>query len=195
MVQTLATRLAEYAVAHQWIEASYRKWCSYAIEKWLGKLIFAALFIAVSILTNSLLRMLPFIFTFLLLRRRQGGWHANHFWSCQIISIGMVLFVEVMLGPAIEQIQNEILMISGVLLIVCTFALRPAYPTSAHFSDAEKHANLKRRNQLLIGILILACLAYAFSWFHQIAYIFLGLAIADVSVLLAHIYSRKDCKL
>lgn len=193
MIQILAIRITEYAVAHQWIDSLHARWCNYAIEKWLGKLIFALLFVVAAIITDSFMELFVFICTFVLFRQRQGGWHSKHFWSCQIISIGMVLLIALIIGPCLEGLRNDFVTVASLLVVGGTFALKPAYPVQLHFSKAEKQANIKRRNHLLIGLCILQCLCFIGSFSSLIVYSFLGLAIADISVLLEHIIIiRKD---
>lgn len=194
MIQLLAVRLTEYSVERRWIENSSFEWCKYAIEKWIGRLIFTILTVLVMVMTHSFVKLLSFISVFALFRQRQGGWHAKHFWSCQVISIGMMMLVALAPNTIFEYISSNVWIAVSMLTTLCTFALKPVYPQCVHFSAEEKTANVMRRNYLLGGLFILQCVCYFSTNLQILVCSILGLAIADVSVLLEYlcIKLRKD---
>lgn len=192
MIQKIASNLTDYSIAHSWIDPSKAQWCRYALEKRLGMVFFAAMCCLLAAVTATWAELFSFVLIFYLFRQRLGGLHAKTFWSCQLISLGAMIAAVIMIGPILERASPTVLIGSDILLIVCTFFLKPVYPDSAHFSQAVRAANTKRKNQILLGLLLLQLLTLRLSGFLFLIYSFLGLAIADLSVLFQIHVQQKE---
>lgn len=183
MIQKIASNLTAYSIERQWIDPSKAQWCRYALEKRLGMMIFAAMCCLLAVVTAAWAELFSFVLVFYLFRQRLGGWHAKTFWSCQLISLGTLIAAVILIGPILEQADPSVLVGSDALLIACTYFLKPVYPASAHFSQEVRAANTKRKNQMLLGLLLLQLMILKLSGFLFLIYSSLGLVIADLSVL------------
>ena len=192
MIQKIASSLTDYSIERQWIDPSKAQWCRYALEKRLGMMLFAAMCCLLAAATATWVELFSFVLTFYLFRQRLGGLHAKTFWSCQLISLGTMIAAVILIGPILERASPTVLIGSDILLIVCTFFLKPVYPDSAHFTQEVRAANTKRKNQMLLELLLLQLFTLKLSGFLFLIYSFLGLAIADFSVLLQmHVQQKK----
>lgn len=192
MIQKIASNLTDYSIERQWIDPSKAQWCRYALEKQLGIMFFAAMCCLFAAVTATWAELFSFVLIFYLFRQRLGGLHAKTFWSCQLISLGTLIAAVTMIGPILEQAEPSVLIGSDTLFIACTYLLKPVYPASAHFSQEVRAANTKRKNQMLLGLLLLQFVSLKLSGFLFLIYSFLGLAIADLSVLfLMHVHQKK----
>ena len=50
------------------------------------------------------------------------------------------------------------LIILDISIIICTYALRPIYPSSAHFTQDITLANTKKKDHLLLILVIFQCI-------------------------------------
>ena len=186
MVQQIAASITRYSISRNWIDASQREWCQYAMEKQLGQLLFGCMSLLLMICTQTWLPMISFISVCYLFRARMGGWHAKHIWSCQLLSMGTVIVAVFVLGPIIEQINCHLLFCIDALIILATLIMPPIYPIEAHFSQSVKKANVKRKNQMLVCLLILQFISLLASGTEFILYSLIGLVFTDFSVFLQY---------
>lgn len=186
MIHRIADRFAKHCVANGWIEESKIYWCRYAIEKRLGTAVFVVLVLIWLMITKTYIKTLTFVIVLFAFRRRIGGWHSQNAWSCQIISIGTVVLAVSLVGPAMERLALNILIFMDVTLMISTFFINPVYPAQAHFSQAEKHANAKRKNILLLILCLVQGISWTFMNSNITVYSFLGLAAAVVAVALGY---------
>lgn len=186
MVQQIAASITRYSISRNWIDASQREWCQYAMEKQFGQLLFGCMSLLLMICTQTWLPMISFISVCYLFRARMGGWHAKHIWSCQLLSMGTVIVAVFVLGPIIEQINCHLLFCIDALIILATLIMPPIYPIEAHFSQSVKKANVKRKNQMLVCLLILQFISLLASGTEFILYSLIGLVFTDFSVFLQY---------
>jgi accessory gene regulator protein AgrB len=191
MVQKFAIKLADFSVKQKWIEPGEVLWCSYAVQKWIGTLSFVCLCVGFAVVSGSEIPLLIFSIVFFMFRRRLGGWHANHFWICQLLSIGTVILIVTAIGPFFEQVDTRLLWIADIILVGCAFAGKPAYPKQVHFSYEDILGNMKRKNQLLLILILFQCICWKLFRYQHVVYSFLGLAIAEFSVLLEYISQKR----
>lgn len=192
MIQKIASSLTVYSVSHNWISSSKTQWCQYALEKWLGMLVFVAICCLFAAITSTWIEVLIFTSVLYLFRRRLGGWHARTFCYCQLISIGTVIATILFIGPLLEFVAATTLIILDISIIICTYALRPIYPGSAHFTQDITLANTKKKDHLLLILVIFQCIFLKLDFSLFLTYSFLGLAIADISVLLQYYKTRRE---
>lgn len=192
MIKQLASSIAHYSIAHNWIDESYIEWCQYTMEKQIGKLIFGTICLLLMGLTQTWFEVITFVLTFYLFRERLGGWHAKHYWSCQAISIGVVALSVFIIGPLVNRMSLPKLIILDAFGLLITYFTVPLYPTAVHFSDEIKHSNTKQKNVLLLIFTIAHALTITI-WDHMfLTYSLIALVIADLSVLLLYLTSKRE---
>lgn len=186
MIQKAALRLAEYSIAHKWIDPSKAQWCSYALEKQIGTMFFITMCLLTAAMTAAWAELFSFVLVFYLFRQRMGGWHAKHFWTCQLLSLVVVVSAVVIIGPLLEWVNLYTIVGTDIFVIVSTFFLKPSYPTSAHFSREVLLVNVKRKKLLLLELIALQLVCLKLGRFSFLTYSLLGLTTADLSVLLQY---------
>lgn len=154
VMHTLSLAIAEACIARGWIEAQRKFWCAYAVEKKLISLCFFLLMIPFAVVLDVLPQATVFACAFYLLRRRYGGWHAPYAWLCQVISIALVLATTLFVGPVIMQLP--LFAVWGMDAIVTAVAViqPPVYPPQLHFDQEIKRANAKKKNLVLLVVLV-----------------------------------------
>lgn len=184
MIRRSAERLTELCCERNWIEAEYREWCAYALEKWLGMLLFFAAVAAWMAASGRWVETLSFLLPFYLLRRRIGGCHAKTARACFCISMGLVVFASAFLGRWLLALPLWLLAgLDGAVLLLL-LALHPAYPPQVNFTEEEKQANGRKKDLLLGEILLLQALSVVFLDGQILAHSLCGLAFAAVTVLI-----------
>lgn len=192
MIKQFASVITQYSVTHDWIESSQYAWCQYALEKQLAKMLFFFVCIILVIFTHTWVETGSFILIFYLFRSRMGGWHANHVWSCQIISIALVIMITFVVGPFLECLRQPTLIVIDITIITVTFFVAPLYPVEAHFTQAVKISNMTRKNIMLLILMILQGISLVVSGPSFLTYSLLALLITDFSVLLQYFKLKKE---
>lgn len=154
MLRQSAERLTEAFCKRKWVEEELREWCVYTVEKWLGILLFFSAVIVWMLLSGTCLETLFFLVPFYLLRRRMGGYHAKSQAMCFFLSIAIAIFVSAFLGNWLSELPEKLLLLLDATAIALTLIVCPAYPPQLNFTEAEKKANLVRKNILALGIFL-----------------------------------------
>ena len=192
MIKKLATSITQYSIMHNWIEHSQYAWCRYALEKELGKIPFSIICLVLMKFTNTWVAISSFVLVFCIFRSRMGGWHARHIWSCQLISVTLVVFVTFILGPFIECMQHSMIFALDIAIIGVTLFLSPVYPSEAHFSQEVKALNNSRKNVMLLVLLIFQGVDMVIAGPSFLIYSLVALLITDISVLLQYLKLKKE---
>ncbi len=154
-MHTLSITIAEACISRGWIESQDKLWCAYAVEKKLISLCFFLLMIPFAVFLDVLLQAAVFAGVFYLLRRRFGGWHAPYAWLCQVISIALVLAATLFVGPAIMQLPSFAVWGMDAIVMAVAVIQPPVYPPQLHFDQEIKRANTKKKNFVLLIVLVL----------------------------------------
>lgn len=192
MVKRLAATITQYCISHNWIECSKSQWCQYAAEKILGKLAFSWQCLLLGILTGRFCEMIVFVLTFYAFRERMGGWHANHFWSCQILSVAITVSAVIFFGPCLEGASLLFSVTINIIIVLLTCCSKPAYPVAVHFTAEIKYLNTKKKNRMLIGLVVFQIFTLIVCDSTIFVYSLLALAFTDFSVLLQYIKLQKE---
>ncbi len=192
MLQKIAYKIATYSAARSWIDSSKIPWCQYALEKQLGALFFLALCVLLAIITSKWLELFTFVSVLYIFRQRLGGWHTKHFWSCQLVGLGVVIVSIKIVGPMLEALPSYAVLIINLIALFVAFFIRPVYPTSAHFPQEIRQANSKQKNRHLLILAILQCLSVAITLNRFLIYSCLGLTIVVASVMLEYMIKRGE---
>lgn len=154
-MHTLSLAIAEACVSRGWIKAQEKSWCAYAVEKKLISLCFFLLMTPFAIALNVLPQAVMFACIFYLLRRRFGGWHAPYAWLCQVISVALVLIVTLFFGPAMMQLPSFVVCGMDAIVMAVAVIQPPVYPPQLHFNQEIIRANTKKKNIVLLIVVIL----------------------------------------
>lgn len=193
-MHTLSLAIAEASISRGWIKVQDKLWCAYAVEKKLISLCFFLLMIPFAVVLDVLLQAAVFSCVFYLLRRRYGGWHAPYAWLCQVISIALVLAATLFVGPAIIQLPSFAVWGMDAIVMAVAIIQPPVYPPQLHFDQEIKRANAKKKNfvllvvlvlQLGVGIFVKAVLVYS------LLAVLAGVISVYIEVLQQRIYGKK----
>lgn len=192
MVRQIATLVTQHSISRNWIDVSQCGWCQYALEKQLGKTLFFFICLLLMVVTHKWVEMISFTFVFYCFRMRMGGCHANHVWSCQLISLGLVILFIFVIGPFMECIWQPIIIAIDITAITITYFVRPVYPEEVHFTHAVAVSNTKKKNKLLLVLAVSHIIGLMMHSTLFLTYSLLALLITDVSVLLQYFKRQKE---
>lgn len=170
----LSVKFANICIARRWIQAQDEPWCIYAIEKKLLTVPFFLFLTIISIILKIFPQTAIFTCVFYSLRRRFGGWHAPYAWLCQIISTALVLEVDFVLGPAILALPTSAVLCMDSGVMVTAWMRKPVYPIQTHFTDEIIVANNKKKNHIVLAVVVLQI---SFGLFYREALIYSLLAV------------------
>ncbi|MCD8301336.1 MAG: accessory gene regulator B family protein [Clostridiales bacterium] len=160
-MRILTQKITEIAICRGWIPEEQHEWCSYTIMKYLETIIFFCFISLISCLFGRWLEMFFFVAASYILRRRIGGWHARSPLRCQVLSIGISCMAVLLLGLLISEcvplsVEYIMALVSSVMLLCA----RPVYPAQLHFSDEIKVQNGKRKNRIVLIIILIESISY-----------------------------------
>ena len=154
MLHGLSHTIASYFVAKRWLSTSEYDWCVYAVERRLSTCISFSALLLLSFLLGFLTQASLFLFCFMLLRRRAGGYHAKTPLRCFLTSAGILLVALCAAYPALLIVAG----LSSILLCVAAAALVLALGAINHPAMAQTKAELDANRVLARRIaLALAC--------------------------------------
>ncbi|MGM9542894.1 MAG: accessory gene regulator B family protein [Candidatus Limivicinus sp.] len=184
MLRQGAEKLTKVFCKRNWVDEDRRDWCAYAVEKWLGILLFFFAVTVWTLISGRYLETLSFLVPFYLLRRRIGGYHAKSQALCFFLSIAIVIFVSAFLGAWLLALPEKLLLMLDAAAIALTLIVSPAYPPQINFTEAEKKANLVRKNILALGIFLAQILAEIVFAPGLISFGFCGICFVLITVLI-----------
>lgn len=183
MYHKLAKIGANMCLHRQWISKSQLEWCVYALEKWINSLSTVFFFLLLSVPTEKCVQTFAFFLTFFSLRRRLGGWHAKHAWSCQAIGILLMLFVIYLLGPKLEVLDLQFIALMDVLVLLVGFIVTPIYPPQLNFTYSAVKHNKREKNFTLVIIIAFQILSVFVSTNFVILYSALGIFVSVIALV------------
>lgn len=194
MIYKLSVRATDYCIMKKWVDPSVRDWSIYAIERKLLSLTFFILLSLLAVIIGRPLEITTFALVFYFLRRRMGGWHAKHVFSCQTLSVMIVLGAVLIIGPALQELPMLIVSFVDFVVMFLALGIRPCYPAQVNFSGKEKQACAKRKNQIVLWLVFVQLLSLMLSWKNMLVYSTLGVLAGIISVYIEWICqkSRKD---
>lgn len=194
VIRQKAEKLAALCIERQWIETENRCWCVYVFEKWMGILLFFSAVVVWMVLFKRYVETAAFLLSFYLLRRCMGGYHAKSATVCFFASIGLVIFVSLLLGKWLMLLPAWALVVLDCAVITYAIALEPAYPSQLNFSQAEKDANNSRKVLLLVLIFILQMLSVQYLSTKILAHSLCGVALTVITVGIQRIIMKGALK-
>ena len=158
--------------------------------RWLGLVTSCLLLTAIALLLGHTCKLICFCLSTLLLRRRMGGWHANHVWSCQLLSILASLLCVYVVGPCLERLDFLIIVLVCFASNGSAYALKPVYPPQTHFDVDVQNANNKKKKRVILLIIAVQTVSTPFLGLDVIIYCSLGFFVTILS-LIAELINQK----
>lgn len=187
----LACQITAYSANRNWIDNDERAICCYAFERRLLLMVFLLVQVLIYAPTGKLTEAFIYITVALSFRRRIGGIHANSAWLCQVISTASVLTSVFVLGPLVVKLPPKAIYACDALLILSMFLIKPFYPVQVHFSQHDIEGNIRRKNVLVILLIIAQALTAKWLGMLFITYSLLGLFFVIFTVLIGKICERE----
>lgn len=191
-------KATDYFIKNKIISGDKKAVYEYGFEILISTLAYTLLFILISLITNTILESLVFLVGFFVVRTIAGGYHANTYLKCHILSVinHIVFVVSYHCVPEVwkKYICLVVLLVSSVFIIVFAPVDHPNKP----FVKTEK----KRFRILSIcygGLLILiALISFLLVPKQLLSYLLsyvIGTFSATVSIVVAKINLKKGKKL
>ncbi len=194
MIRREAERLTEICCKRNWIDEDARAWCVYALEKWIGLSLFFTAVLMWMLLSGRYVETVAFLGPFYLIRRRMGGCHAKSACACFFISLGLVVFVSRFLGDWLMLLPLRLLLMLDCAVTAILLVLRPAYPPQVNFGEAEKKANNKRKNILLIAVLLVQLVSVSFVDTRILSHSLCGLTLSSVTFIIQKYILKRSAQ-
>lgn len=118
MIETVVWKLVDQMETKRIIEAANREYYEYALITMSEHIIAVGTMLVISTLFKKFLPTVVFLVFFLSLRKRTGGYHADKFWQCYLLTIITYIGV-VRVAPALSETPHMmyILLFFAVLVI------------------------------------------------------------------------------
>ena len=187
----LACQIAAYSVKRSWIDSDERAICCYSLERRLLLIVFLLVQVLIYAAVGKIPEAFIYITVVLLFRRRIGGIHANSAWLCQVISTALVLVSVFIIGPLVDKFPAKVICVCDTLLILSLFLIRPFYPVQVHFSQHDIEGNIRKKNILLIFLIMVQALTANWLGMLFITYSSLGLLLVILTVLIGKLCEKK----
>lgn len=119
MIKKLATKTTQVLINKNIIQNEENKMYEYCVELAIVSLISYLLLLSIAIIFNEIICSLLFLVSFSLFRRLNGGYHANSYSKCAIISLSCYIFM-IFIIKNLESVFgiNYLLLIAGLLLVI-----------------------------------------------------------------------------
>ena len=193
VIQHNSEKLARHFVNQKWISADDYEWCVYMIEKKIYHYGYIFVLLMISCLIGSFCNTIVFLSVFCGLRRRIGGWHAPTPFICMCLSVLIILSVSLILEPTIVKfLPLELVFKYNILAVTITFMMEPFYPPCIHFEKKEIVANNKKKNTILLFVIIEDVIFVCFNQREFLSGSLLGILFTLILVLAEKIKQKGE---
>lgn len=120
MLEKLAAKVADYLTTD---DDSEWKLVQYSASMLISRLTIDLIILVVSIFTHMWLEALIILIGMNLFRKQYSGWHAQHFWLCFLVSVGIFIAV-IFLGRSL--MTQSVLMVQ-IFYVCCLFIMLLSY--------------------------------------------------------------------
>lgn len=90
-MKNAAINITDYLIEKQLLNPNKKEWCVYWVQKKMLSLASCLIFFAIAMYNHNAVETLVFVTSLMLLRRRTGGYHANSWQICILLSSLLVL--------------------------------------------------------------------------------------------------------
>ena len=202
MYQRLAKRLTAFLESNDFIDESKKTICSYGMEILIANIVYAFLFLLISITTRTLFNSLIWAIGLYAYRKIAGGYHAKSYFLCHMISLIAQLFFIIIilyLPKKIMPFCSYVCLLSGGMGLLL---LAPVDHNNKVFVGTE-YARF-RKSSIIYALLIFASAHIGlvlFGWWDNNSFLFksvfsfsFGTFLATISLLSAKIIRYKERK-
>lgn len=190
MVEEIVSKLVNRMAEKRIIEENNREYYGYVLIIMVERVIAVATILVMSLAFKQFLPTIGFLLFFLSLRKRTGGYHADQFWQCYLLTI--ITYVAVV-QVAVIFLENTYIMYG--LLFLATFVIEAIgavnHPNIAF--DENELRETKKAARFLVIIEIGAIAVLAVSKINQlyVSYMSIAIILCSFSMCLAKIIKQE----
>ena len=185
----IAKELAKYCKDSGYVTQDQLPWLQYILEKRLSTiLIFFPVFTLGACLTSPVSSCL-FLVSFLFLRERTNGFHADTFLGC---FFGSLLSVLVFLGLLIRVLTPLISLLILIIASILIITMSPYMNPQMHLTPKEASACAVSARKRLILLDVLVIITYVFGYAEMAYSILLGISMTATTLIGAKILTKED---
>lgn len=163
-------------------------WLQYILEKRLSTIVIFIPLFAIGCYLTSPLSSFLFLFSFLFLRKRTNGFHANTLLGC---FCGSVLSVLLFLGLIIRFLEPWISLLLLIFASIVIIHLSPFAHPMMHLTDEEKTACASSSKRRLFILVTLVIATYSLGLVEIGHSILLGITMTATTLVVAQIITRR----
>lgn len=165
MIESLAKKITNKFINSNTIKFEDREIYYYCFETTIVILLSYSLLFILSIIFNEFVSSLIFIFSFSSFRKVCGGYHANNYLKCGLMSLASYLFLILIIKKfnTIFEVSTIVLVIGAITIIF----LSPIQDDNKPFSKKQKR-RFKLISRGLAAILILVFIILETFGFHRL---------------------------
>ena len=181
MIHAMSKRLTKTFFANGWIKGDQIDWCIYSIEKAISWCFFSTIVLIYVLISKKTMEVIFFPSVFCLFRRHLGGYHTRHHWTCQILSVGLVLAICSLIGPIAEKLNFGFLLFANGCALIILFLIKPSFPKQMNLTSDEEKFHKRKVKELVVACAGMQCLI---ALLNKNAYVYtlLGLIAVIISV-------------
>ena len=181
MIHAMSKRLTKTFFANGWIKDNQIDWCIYSIEKAISWCFFSTMILIYIVVSKKTMEVIFFTSVFCLFRRHLGGYHTRHHWTCQILSVGLVVAICSLIGPIAEKLNFGFLLFANGCALIILFLIKPSFPKQMNLTSDEEKFHKRKVKELVVACAGMQCLI---ALLNKNAYVYtlLGLIAVIISV-------------
>ena len=189
-MKKISEKLTNKCIEAGLVEDYKKEWCRYIIEKQLLTIAGNCIIASAGIINGYLIETIIFMASFILMRERTGGYHAEH--PCTCLAISLFIALSLPLGiKALDYLSRKqvIAFVFGGFMV--NFCLSPVNHPNMKMTEHELKANKRFGiiNYLCLSITsFLSCILLSTKISNSIIY---GILLAAGSVMIAKILKQE----
>ena len=189
MLNKGAVRLANRLLTKGIISEDYFDIYVYGFELLISSLLSTSIILLIGIILRRFFQTIAFLITFSLLRSFTGGYHANSYWFCSIVTLS--IFGSALLFSELVNINLFAYMILAVVGFTLLFVFAPIE------NPNKKLTLFQKRKFKIISLIVFVVFVligiFLKSFFDQVSNVIFFVLLADI--LLLFIKNRKERRL
>lgn len=164
MIEALAKKITTKFINHKIIKSEDREIYDYCFETTIVMGISYLLLFVLSIILNEFISSIVFLLSFWIFRKTCGGYHADNYLKCGIMSLASYLFLILIIKElaVIFEISTVILVLGASTIIL----LSPIQDDNKPFT-AKQYQRFKIISKVLATIIILTFLTLELCGYHN----------------------------
>ena len=189
-MKKISEEITNKCIAIGLVEDCKKEWCRYIIEKQLLTIAGNCIIASAGIINGYFLETVIFMASFILMRERMGGYHAEHPITCLVISLIIALSLPIGIKALnfLSGIQKIVLVFGGFMM---NYYLSPVNHPNMNMTLYELKANKRLGiiNYLCLSMTsFLSCIFLSTKISNSIIY---GILLAVGSVMIAKILKQE----